>query len=72
MTTTVKKKRKPLPKMAYLVWDEQTDGEHYLIAAESLDEHAEKGAKTVVGTYKLVTQDVVTLVTKISQRKLRI
>lgn len=63
--------RKRLPKQVFVVWDDQGDGEFYLLAAESLQEHASKGTKTIVGTYKLVAEDVVTLVTKVSQRKVR-
>jgi hypothetical protein len=73
----VRKIIKRLPKVAYLVWDNQAnqstseEPDYYLLAAEKLEDHAEKGSKRIVGTYKLVAEDSVQLVTKLSQRKLR-
>lgn len=73
----MRKTIKRLPKVAYLVWDNQVDQstsdepDYYLLASEKLEDHAEKGSKRIVGTYKLVAEDSVQLVTKLSQRKLR-
>lgn len=65
--------RRKMPSQVFVVWDAQTSDpdEQFLVAGVTLEEHASKGAKTVVGTYRLVREDVVTLVTKISQRKVR-
>ena len=66
-----KQRTKKLPKLAYLIWDNQGDDDFYLVAGETMEGHASQGSKTIVGTYKLVSEDVVQLVTKISKRAVR-
>lgn len=62
--------RKRLPKEVFLRW-EGSDDEAFLSAGETITEHADKNSKVLVGTYRLVREDDVVLVTKLSQRKVR-
>lgn len=72
MEKKVKQRTKKLPKLAYLIYDDQGEEDFYLIAGETMEGHASsQGAKVVVGTYKLISEDVVQLVTKISKRAVR-
>lgn len=62
--------QKRLPKEIFVKWDGDGD-EQYLATDTTIEAMTERGKKMVIGTYKLVREDVVTLVTKVSQRKVR-
>lgn len=61
---------KRLPKEVFIAW-EGNDDDAFLTTGDSITELASKNAKTRIGTYRLVREDDVILVTKISQRKVR-
>lgn len=60
---------KKLPKEIYVVWDEPGDGESYLLAAAKKFDHATMGVKKTVGTYRLITEEIVEGVAQVSRKR---
>ena len=63
--------RKRLPQELFVTWEEADSDDAFLSVNEAISDFAERGKKRIVGTYKLVREDFVEAVTKISQRKVR-
>jgi heme-degrading monooxygenase HmoA len=48
-----KQNKKKLPTTVYVYWNDDTDNDEWLNAAETIDECASKGEKRIVGEYVL-------------------